>query len=622
MNDHEITLYDVKCAVFDLLSNLTDEYPLEDKLVEFKHIFMDQFEINDAEILLYENNRFTPLSTKEESRSEYGKKPEAYANDHPIFNVSFISHAYDREYEFADDSLIIRDVHLAPLAALLFQASEKWHAFAMTPHLATLKKVFGTFIGQIIRMHGLAEKEKTYRHLFEVAELFNSTMESDVILEGLMEAVTGTFPVYDVKLLLSNEQQGKISEYRLFDYANERASAVDAFLSGDLTIENAVDIASSLMNAPIRGRQGIYGVLQITAPKGTEFTVAQKSFIRSMANGAGNALENASLYEQSHRLVDDLRLVNEASRKLNSNLKLDEMIAFLKDQFMNAFRPHEMAFVFFEGEDRYSLSTSSTSLFKEDTGVKYIESVAARFHKGEEKVFDASAQTFLDAGNEFKSLVALPINNGGEMIGFVMLLHREEYYFSFDSFKLMHSLIGHSSLAISNIMLRDQLQELVDKDHLTKLYTRSYLDEVVTSTIENEEAGVFLLMDVDNFKHVNDTYGHATGDMVLQQISVYVLSIVNNRGIASRWGGEEIAIFIPTATIEDGIELARQLVKGIPEATDPSVTVSIGLSGWSPTDGKSYKELFQSTDRALYHAKNYGKNRFILHGASSAIEHR
>src|SRR5690606_36055600 len=151
-----------------------------------------------------------------------------------------------------------------------------------------------------------------------------------------------------------------------------------------------------------------------------------------------------------------------------------------------------------------------------------------------------------------------------------------------------------------------QLQELVDKDHLTKLYTRSYLDEVVTSTIESEEAGVFLIMDVDNFKHVNDTYGHATGDMVLQQISVYVLSIVNSRGIASRWGGEEIAIFIPTATIEDGIELARQLVKGIPEATDPSVTVSIGLSGWSPTDGKSYKELFQSTDRALYHAKNYG----------------
>ena len=189
-------------------------------------------------------------------------------------------------------------------------------------------------------------------------------MESEVILEGLMEAVAGSFPTYEVTLLLSNEQKGKTKEYRLFDYANERASAVDAFLSGDLTIENAADIESSLMNAPIRGRQGIYGVLQITAPKETEFTVTQKSFIRSIANAAGSALENASLYDQSHRLVDDLRLVNEASRKLNSNLDLDQMIAFLKEQFLNAFRPNEMAFVFYDENGHYSISPSSTTFLR------------------------------------------------------------------------------------------------------------------------------------------------------------------------------------------------------------------------------------------------------------------
>ncbi len=206
------------------------------------------------------------------------------------------------------------------------------------------------------------------------------------------------------------------------------------------------------------------------------------------------------------------------------------------------------------------------------------------------------------------------------MIGFVILMHRQEYFFSFDSFKLMRSLIGHSSLAISNIMLRDQLQELVNKDHLTKLFTRSYLDQIVTSSIEKEESGIFLLMDVDDFKLVNDSYGHTAGDAVLQQISSFILSKVEGRGIASRWGGEEIAIFIPLATVEEGVELAEQLVAEIPQATDPQVTVSIGLSVWSPEDGKSYKELFQSTDWALYHAKNYGKNRFILFGAASAIK--
>ncbi|WP_432358075.1 sensor domain-containing diguanylate cyclase [Sporosarcina sp. UB5] len=619
MNDHELTLYEVKCAMFDLLSSLNEENSLEDKLQKSKEIFMDHFEIKDAEILLYDNNRFAPLFNRGTVRKECAPLHETYTKDHPIFNVSFMSHASDREYEFADDSLIIRDTDLAPLAAFLFKASEKWHAFALTPHLKELKKVFGTFISQAVQLYQLSEKEKTYRNLFEVAELFNSTMESDVILEGLIEAVAELFPAYDVNLLLSNEQKGKSNEYRLFDYANERASAVDAFLSGELTIENALDISSSLMNAPIRGRQGIYGVLQITAPQNTEYTVTQKSFIRSIANAAGSALENASLYDQSYRLVDDLRLVNEASRKLNSNLELDEMIAFLKDQFLKAFRPDEMAFVYY-GDDcsSYTISRSSTDFFFSDAAKKYIDSVSARFSKGEEAVFDANSKINCNDGHRFKSLVALPISNGGEMIGFVILLHEEEYFFSFDSFKLMRSLISHSSLAISNIMLRDQLQELVDKDYLTKLFTRSYLDEVVTSSMEKGESCIFLLMDVDDFKLVNDTYGHTTGDSVLQQISSFILSLVDGWGIASRWGGEEIAIFIPSATVNDGVNLARRLVEGIPEMTDPKVTVSIGVSGWTVEDGKSYKELFQSTDQALYYAKNHGKNQFILHGVASA----
>ena len=620
MNDHELTLCEVKCSVFELLANLHDEFPIECLLVKFKKLFMEHFEIGQAEILLYDNNRFTPILHSEGQQKDCGQAMEFFAKEHPIFKVSFMSHAAGGECEFADDSLIIRDIHLVPLGALLFRASDKWHAFASTSHLKDLKKVFGIFLAQVVKLHQLSEKEKTYRHLFEVAELFNSTMESEVILEGLMEAVSGSFPNYDVHLLLSNEQRGKTKEYRLFDYANERASAVDAFLSGELTIENASDIDRSLMNAPIRGRQGIYGVLQIVAPKDTEFAVTQKSFIRSIANAAGSALEHASLYDQSHRLVGDLRLVNEASRKLNSNLELDQMIAFLKEQFLDAFQPEEMAFVFYDESCHYSISPSSTPFFNYGVGKKYVEAVSDRFDKGEEAIFDAKSKIRINDVDEFKSLVALPINNGGEMIGFVILMHREEYFFSFDSFKLMRSLIGHSSLAISNIILRDELKELVNKDYLTKLFSRSYLDDTVTSSMENKEPGVFLLLDVDDFKLVNDSYGHATGDSVLQQISSFILSKVEGRGIASRWGGEEIAIFMPSATIEEGAELAQHLVEGIPKATDPQVTVSVGLSVWSPDDDKSFKDLFHSTDLALYHAKNYGKNRYVIHRANSALK--
>ncbi|MEZ7170651.1 sensor domain-containing diguanylate cyclase [Sporosarcina sp. OR05] len=620
MDNQELLVFEMKSAIFNLFSKRNSKRPLEENLTNFKLIFMNLFDIEFADILLYDNNRYIPIVKEGKTLERSWKSGEPQVKiEHPLLLASFISTVESNGYEFADDSLIIRDDHQSPLGALLFKASEKWHDFAATPYLKDLKTVFGTYLDQSIRMYQITEKEMTYRRLFEIAELFNSTMESAVILNGMMEAIQDSFPLFDVQLLLSQEQKGTMKTYRLFDYLNERASAVDAFLSGDLTIENVKDQSVSLVNAPIRGRQGIYGVVQISAPNDAEFTETEKGFVRMITNAAGTALENASLYEQSHRLVNDLQLVNEASRKLNSNLDLVEMIAYLKGQFITAFQPTEIAFVLRDDSGNWNISASSTDFFTKEVAKQYIEMVVQRLSSGEEAIFDPNAPQSSTTNIVFKSQVALPIIDRDEMIGFVILLHEEEYFFSFDSFKLMRSLISHSSLAISNILLRDQLQELVNKDNLTKLYTRRYLDNEVATTINNKgEDCVFLLMDVDDFKQVNDTYGHTTGDDVLQQISTYILTAIDGLGIACRWGGEEIAIFLPSASVHDGVQFAQMLVSYIPTVTTPQVTVSIGMSTWSSKEGKSYNELFQSSDKALYYAKNNGKNQFVMEGVASA----
>ena len=197
---------------------------------------------------------------------------------------------------------------------------------------------------------------------------------------------------------------------------------------------------------------------------------------------------------------------------------------------------------------------------------------------GKEALFEANYSGMVGERVLYESIIAIPIMNQ-EKGSWVCYCHAQRpYFFSFESFKLMSSLIGHSSLALANSILQEQLQELVDKDHLTKLYTRSYLDNVVENSIANEEVGVFLLLDVDDFKLVNDTYGHAKGDDVLKQISSAILSEVGGIGVAARWGGEEIAVYLPLVDFTEGAELANRLVESIPRVTEPQVTVSIGMN--------------------------------------------
>lgn len=200
-----------------------------------------------------------------------------------------------------------------------------------------------------------------------------------------------------------------------------------------------------------------------------------------------------------------------------------------------------------------------------------------------------------------------------DIIGFSIVLHKEPYFFSFDSFKLMQSLIHHSSLAISNSVLREQLQEMVDRDHLTKLYARSYSDSYVEKAIQKDDSGMFLLIDIDNFKKVNDTYGHQVGDDVIVQIARRLQNEIGKRGICSRWGGEELAIYIPNISDREAIEISDAIVQMVPNVTNPSVTVSAGMITWHKSSRPDFKNMFLQADIALYHAKRNGKNRLCIY---------
>lgn len=155
-------------------------------------------------------------------------------------------------------------------------------------------------------------------------------------------------------------------------------------------------------------------------------------------------------------------------------------------------------------------------------------------------------------------------------------------------------------------------------DALTGLYNHKSFHEYLDSLLEQcESNGLRLqlaLFDIDNFKQVNDTYGHWVGDLVLKEVAAKMGSLISLNDFAARYGGEEFAVIFTDKSVKDAYAAAEKMRIYIaqmehPYAGDKPITVSIGLCDYQLGDGK--ERLFRKTDHALYEAKRSGKNTVV-----------
>lgn len=154
------------------------------------------------------------------------------------------------------------------------------------------------------------------------------------------------------------------------------------------------------------------------------------------------------------------------------------------------------------------------------------------------------------------------------------------------------------------------------KDSMTGLYNNTYLKEFLKEEIKcSRESGnplTLIMMDLDNFKNFNDTYGHLKGDQALQQVAKIIQKNIRSSDLAARYGGEEFAIVLPTTTERVAKQIAerlRQEVEEYPFVENNVLTISIGVAGL--IDTFDHIELLIQADQALYEAKRRGKNKVI-----------
>ncbi|WLR46007.1 diguanylate cyclase [Halobacillus litoralis] len=460
------------------------------------------------------------------------------------------------------------------------------------------------------------EEEKKYELLYKVTSHFHSSIDTDGVLKEIIDTLRKTYPDFQYYLLLSNDytKDNDLPVRELtYDMDLESSASTQAYLTGEVQMEDHLVEKRSILYAPLKGKQGIYGVLQVVTPGYLYFPKKDVEFFIFIANTAGKALENAQLYQQSRKLNSDLQLINSTSQKLNSNMRLTEKIRYMAHKIQQSFHADEVGFVTYEELSSHTVLEGSTEYFASSDSSTLVQYVKRTISHQEVPLFisDLEAKPF-EHVLPYRSLMAVPMKDHEHISGLAIVLHKDPYFFTFESFKLLQSLVAHSTLAFANSILREELEKAVITDYLTKLHSRVHLDQCVEHHVKHDEIGSLILFDIDNFKNINDTYGHQVGDEVICQVADIIKSVIGGQGLSARWGGEELAVYLPMVPSEKAHDLTETIREKIAMSTSPAVTVSCGIAPWKAEWLRpDRKQIVQQADQALYKAKSSGRNRIV-----------
>ena len=333
---------------------------------------------------------------------------------------------------------------------------------------------------------------------------------------------------------------------------------------------------------------------------------------------------------QLQERVHDLEILTATARRLSASLQLEELVEAVARETCNAIPEAEAVALVHRragGEsglviDGYDRQTDR--FFRKPMADG--EGVAGEVMKsGVVRRIDDIADSDVDVGEGgtqgIRSWLGVPLMMYGGTDGVIAVQSTRAGAFRADHQRLLESLALQIAAALQNA----HLYELAMVDGLTGLFMRRYFDARIEEEIERSRRyGTpfsVVMMDVDDFKKLNDEHGHLIGDRVLRSISNTVKSCLRGVDTAARYGGEEIAMILPRSDMVAAYTVGERIRAAIAESrvttdADPpqalSVTASFGIASFPESKAADGEDLVRRADRALYRAKKTGKNRVEL----------
>lgn len=244
------------------------------------------------------------------------------------------------------------------------------------------------------------------------------------------------------------------------------------------------------------------------------------------------------------------------------------------------------------------------------------------FAGGVDLAFDVSmlADRYLDAAGANRIIISAPLVAKKSMYGLLIAMHRDDgSMYSAEDVQLVTILANHAAIAVENALLYQKLEKEAITDGLTSVFNYRFLISSLESEIKRarrfKQTFSFVMLDVDNLKAYNDRLGHLRGSQALKDIARLIKVYCREIDLVSKYGGDEFGILLPQTRLEGARKVTTRVIDGVAQHqfdgnTSGLLTCSAGVSSF-PQDGHTVGDLIAAADKALYEAKNGGKNAVL-----------
>ncbi len=333
------------------------------------------------------------------------------------------------------------------------------------------------------------------------------------------------------------------------------------------------------------------------------------------------------------RQLQELGIFHDVAKALTSTLNLDSVLQTIMDKMAEYFRPDTWSLLMVDetkDELYFAIAVGDAADTLKTLRLKMGEGIAGWVAKHGEALIVPDVYTDprfakrVDDMTKWKtrSIICIPLRAKHRVLGVIQLINCVIESFSDNDMLLLQALCDYAAIAVDNARAVEKIQELTITDDVTGLYNARHLyktleAEVYRSARFGYEFSV-VFIDLDHFKHVNDTYGHLVGSKLLAEIGYMIKTHLRLIDYAFRYGGDEFVILLPQTPKESAQVVAKRLLDVFrqckflrDDSLNINVRASMGIASY-PEDAKSAHEIIRQADEMMYSVKNTTRDNIAV----------